>query len=223
MSRRTILLIVCVLFSAGCGDDKTAGNGAGPIGGGYGYGGYGQPNPAQTQFNDNATTNGDVNVPLTEMKFSDLDGQPKQLQDLLGERNLVVVLVRGKAIEGGVPCPYCSTQTSRLITNYDKFKERNAEVVVIYPLAAGRNKNELPQFLKHSKQQLQQPGAETPFPVWLDIDLAVVNQLGLQAELAKPTTYILDKQGRVRFAYVGAHMADRPSIKAMLAQLDSLK
>jgi peroxiredoxin len=231
MPRRIIVCLgCCALALAACGDDstqKSAGNGSPPPAGGPpGYGGSGspygggQPGGAQIEFNDNAATNASTDVPLSEMKFTDVDGNAKQLKDL-GEKNLVVVVVRGMQVQG-VVCPYCATQTSRLIKSYQEFKDREAEVVVIYPLAAGRNKQELDTFLTRSKQAINEPGAETPFPVWLDVDLHAVDVLGLRADLAKPTTYILDKQGRIRFAHVGS-MTDRPSIKVMLAQLDALK
>ena len=41
-------------------------------------------------------------------------------------------------------------------------------------------------------------------------------------DLAKPATYIVDKQGQVRFAYVGANIADRPSVHFMLDQLAAI-
>lgn len=226
-----------LLTAVGCGDDEKSASTSPPAGGysgpaygqGGAYGGYGGGGDGQIQFNDNAPSNdaaaktAQEAVPLGEIAFTDLNGQLKQLKELAGQKNVVVVLVRGLQAAGAPLCPYCATQTSRLITNYQEFKDRDAEVVVVYPLATGRDKSELTSFLTNAKQQLQQPGAETPFPVWLDVDLAAVTQLGLQAQLAKPSTYILDKQGRVRYAYVGSHMADRPSIKALLAQLDVLK
>ena len=54
------------------------------------------------------------------------------------------------------------------------------------------------------------------------IDLTAVDALGIRADLSKPATYILDKQGEVRFAYVGRDLADRPSVKALLDQLDQI-
>jgi peroxiredoxin len=58
-----------------------------------------------------------------------------------------------------------------------------------------------------------------PFPVVLDVGLAATDRLGLREDLAKPATYILDKEGRTRFAYVGRSLADRPSVKSILEQL----
>ena len=56
----------------------------------------------------------------------------------------------------------------------------------------------------------------------LDVQLKVVDQLGIRKDLSKPATYILDKEGQTRFAYVGESLADRPSVKALLEQLDLL-
>ena len=57
----------------------------------------------------------------------------------------------------------------------------------------------------------------------VDEDLAAVNQLGISAQLAFPSTFIVDKQGQVRLSYVGSDPTDRPSIKALLAQLGDLQ
>ena len=56
----------------------------------------------------------------------------------------------------------------------------------------------------------------------LDVELKAINTLGIRGHLAKPSTYILDKKGQVRFAYVGKTTSDRPSIKAMLKELDGI-
>ena len=63
---------------------------------------------------------------------------------------------------------------------------------------------------------------KVPFALLLDQDLKAVELLGIRGDLAKPSTYILDKQGNAVFAFVGESTADRPSVKALLAQLDKL-
>ena len=62
-----------------------------------------------------------------------------------------------------------------------------------------------------------------PFPILLDEELKAVDFFKIRASLAMPSTYILDQQGQVRFAYVGTTVADRPSIDALLQQLDLLQ
>ena len=56
----------------------------------------------------------------------------------------------------------------------------------------------------------------------LDVELKAVDHLGIRKDLSKPATYILDKQGQTRFAYVGATLADRPSVQSMLEQLATI-
>ena len=67
------------------------------------------------------------------------------------------------------------------------------------------------------------PNDRVPYPILLDINLTSVDQLGIRSELAKPSTYIIDRQGRVLFAYVGESIADRPSVDSVLKQLAQLK
>ena len=63
---------------------------------------------------------------------------------------------------------------------------------------------------------------KVPFVMLLDTDLNAVKTLGIEGDLAKPSTYILDKKGNAVFAFVGETTTDRPSVQALLAQLDKL-
>jgi peroxiredoxin len=56
----------------------------------------------------------------------------------------------------------------------------------------------------------------------LDVELKAVDQLGIRKDLSKPATYVIDKEGKLRYAYVGKTLADRPSVKAILAELDQI-
>ena len=183
-------------------------------------------------FNDGAQTN--VKLPaeeLASLEFVNSTGQPTKLGSLLGKKKLVLVVMRGylpsqPAQKGPVVngfCLYCCTQTSRLIANYEEFRKRNAEVVVVVPVAKKPEAAQLDNFLVEVKKQPDAQGASSPFPLLVDLELRAVNQLGIRDDLAKPATYIFDERGQVQFAYVGQHMADRPSVKAILAQLDQAK
>lgn len=169
-------------------------------------------------FRDDAKANATVDSDKFPTEFQGLPGVSVDLHDLRGKKNVVVVITRGvtKTI-----CPICTTQTSRLIENYGKFVERDAEVVVVFPGGTQR----FSEFLAKVKDEAKNaPAAATPpFPVVFDQELKVVERLGLKANLAKPATYVLDREGKVRFAYVGTHTGDRPSVKAMLDQLDLLQ
>jgi peroxiredoxin len=80
----------------------------------------------------------------------------------------------------------------------------------------------LPQFLTDGKVDGQRDNPKVPFPLLLDKDLKAVQSLGISGDLAKPSTYILDKKGNAVFAFVGETTTDRPSVQALLAQLDKL-
>lgn len=118
-------------------------------------------------------------------------------------------------------CIYCSTQTSRLVANYEKFKKRNTEVVVIFPVVDSSNAAELQNFAA-KVQGAGKTSDDFPFPIVLDVELMVVDALGIRDDLSKPASYIFDSQGQLRFGYVGQSISDRPSVQALLDQLDRI-
>lgn len=118
-------------------------------------------------------------------------------------------------------CIYCSTQTSRLVANYEKFRQRNTEVVVIFPVVDSSNAAELQNFAA-KVQGAGKTSDDFPFPIVLDVALLVVDALGIRDDLSKPASYIFDSQGQLRFGYVGQSISDRPSVQALLDQLDRI-
>lgn len=177
--------------------------------------------PARIEFRDDVSSQAAPQASLTELPLKTPEGDVAQLSEQLKTGNLVVVMMRGYS---GAICPYCSTQTSRLIANYDEIRKRGADVVVIYPLAGDQDQPRVQEFLAVSNGLISRPAADKPpFPFLVDVGLKAVDVLGIRKDLSKPATYILDQTGAVRFAYVGESIADRPSIKVLLQQLDALK
>ncbi len=165
------------------------------------------------KFNDEVESNREDDGTVTDLSFIDTSGRKVGLDQYKDKKNVLLVFTRGFS---GQLCPYCTTQTSRLIANYDEFTRRDAEVLLVYP----GSKEQLPLFKEAS---IEASGKDSfPFPVLLDEDLAAVKRLGIAAQLAFPSTFLIDKQGKVRLSYVGANPTDRPSIKALLDQLDTL-
>lgn len=183
----------------------------------YGYGDT--IDDSMIQFKDDVTTQANPDSDLTELVFTDKAGKQIALKDFLGKQHVILVITRGY---GGAICPYCSTQTARLISNYAKFQEQQAEVIVVYPLEKPTDTPRLDEFLARAVSKLPAAEKTVPFPLLLDVELKAVDALGIRKDLSKPATYIFDKEGQLRFAYVGASLADRPSIKAMLDQLGQL-
>jgi peroxiredoxin len=212
-SRFLVSIASFVLLITGCGPSTLPGD-AGPL----------------IKFKDQVKPNREPkSSELGDLSFLDAAGNKVDLASYRGKSNLVLVVTRGfvgseTQVDGtsqGNFCTFCSTQTSRMIANYSKFKQRNAEVLVVFPIARQSDAGALDRFATHVQGD-KKAAVDAPFPLLLDVDLAAVDALGIRADLSKPATYILDKQGEVRFAYVGQSLSDRPSVKALLDQLDQI-
>lgn len=175
--------------------------------------------PNDIHFKDDVAANSQPGAQLLGFEFLDREGKKHHPKDYLGQKHLVLVFVRGY---NGSICPYCSSYTSSLISNYAAIAKKGAEVLLVYPVVRSDQSIRLDEFLQATFQRTGPDVHEPPFPVVLDIGLKAVDALGIRKDLSKPATYILDKQGEIRFAYVGAFQSDRPSIKAILGQLDQL-
>ena len=106
-------------------------------------------------------------------------------------------------------CPFCKTQTSRLIDNYQKFRALDAEVLVVYP----GTRDHVDEFIEAAKKTEKRQVDEVPFPIVLDEEMKAVDFFSIRSNLAHPSTYVIDKKGNVKLAYVGKDMsADRPSV-----------
>ena len=219
---RLHILAIVLVSICGCGDGSSAnlpGNPGPSKRGTYAY----VEDYRTIRFSDDAESNVDPVDRIADLTFTTTDGVAQRVRELAGQKNIVLVVTRGFA---GQVCVYCSTQTSMYVNNYARIAERDAEVIVVYPLEEMDGQGTLERFIKSVRAKLEDERHKSepiPFPLVLDPALKGVNELGIRADLAKPSTYILDKQGRVRFAYVGQKDSDRPSISAVLRQLDKLK
>lgn len=180
---------------------------------------YYNVDPKTIDFRDDVTPQKAPEESLTELVFLDINGREVQLKDYVGKKNVVLVMTRG--VSSSI-CVYCSAQTSRLIANYPEFTKRNTEVVVIFPLRTVAEKNRLNDFISATKKSMDRPPERIPFPILLDVELKAVDKLGIRHDLSKPATFILDQEGQVRFSYVGQTLTDRPSVKALLRQIDAI-
>ncbi|MGF1581385.1 MAG: redoxin domain-containing protein [Gemmataceae bacterium] len=179
--------------------------------------------PTEHKFSDNATNNTEIDMELLNLEFRDRNGKLLEIKTFREKKNVVLIFMRGLTENPGGVCPYCSTQTSRLIAQYNKFKDRSSELLVVFP----GSREAVQTYLAKAKQDLDSMGGLEsqkliPFPILLDPDFSAVKALKIQGDRAKPATYILDKKGRVRFAYVGRTTVDRPSLKAIFGELDTI-
>lgn len=185
------------------------------------------------QFLDDAQSN----VPLDDaalqgLEFRTVGGDPLTLGSFRGRKNVILVVTRGRTsgkppgAYAGRICLYCASQTSRLIANYAALRDHEAEVVVVFPIGTAAETGSIKDFTAAVKADAKKFDGVTvdkaPFPVVLDVGCQAVDRLGLRADLARPSTFIIDKEGHVRFAHVGQSLADRPSVKALLSQFEML-
>ena len=122
-------------------------------------------------------------------------------------RPTVVVVMRGFS---GSVCLYCASQTAALADAAPTFAEADIDVVVVYPGPAST----IPAFV-NAVQQIRDE--RQPLPIALDVNQLLVRGLGIEADLAKPTSLILGRDGRIAWSWVGTSMSDRPSAAVILA------
>lgn len=224
---RLFFLFVVVCCFCGCGNTKqpatavpypAASGNSGSNADAYGYGsssGYGQ---GLITFPDHLESNSSVETDLLGMQFTDQNGELKSLKEFAAGKNLILVMTRGYT---GAICPYCSTQVARLIANYEAIKKQNAQVVVVYPVQSPADTPRSDEFTQ-KVLSMTSTVKEIPFPILLDLELKGVDLLGIRKDLSKPATYILDTDGRIQFAYVGNTLSDRPSVQALIEQLERI-
>lgn len=170
-------------------------------------------------FKDDAPANASVNADHFPFQFIDADGKPVDLTAYRGKKKIVLVVLRGMArSERGRFCPSCLAQAVGLTTHAAEFESRGAVVLVVFPGPSER----VGEFIQNVKTDAASEPARA-FQLLLDRECTACDQLGIRDDLAKPSTYILDTRGNVVYAYVGETSTDRPSIKAVLGQLDRIK
>ena len=175
--------------------------------------------PAQIKFKDELVSNAQPIQEFTKLMLTKASGEEILLKDFIGKSNLVFVVLRGYS---NAICPYCSAQTQRIINRYDEIKQLESNVIIAYPLNGNGDRDKLDLFLNAANDEAKFKNDELPLTLGVDVELKVVDKLGIRADLSKPATYIVDKSGKLRFAYVGDTMSDRPSVDAILDQLKQI-
>jgi peroxiredoxin len=122
---------------------------------------------------------------------------------------VVLCVMRGFS---GQVCIYCASQTTAIANSHARFTAAGADVVVIYPGPS----EAVPAFIQAVQTLRKDP---PPMAIGLDVSLLLVRGLGIEENLAKPTSLIINPDGTIVYAYVGASMADRPSVEDLLRAL----
>ena len=126
---------------------------------------------------------------------------------------VVLVILRGYP---GYQCPLCTQQVGDFIKSTPQFEATKAEVILLYPGAAADLKQRASEFFT---------GKELPknFRVGVDPDIAVVTKYGLRwnadGETSYPSTFVIGRNGVVKFAKISRDHGNRASAKEVLDAL----
>jgi thioredoxin-dependent peroxiredoxin len=119
----------------------------------------------------------------------------------------------------GYQCPICSRQVGELLQNADQLKKAGALVVLVYPGPAGELKQRAKEFVADRT-------IPEHFRFLIDPDYSFTNAYGLRweapRETAYPSTFVIDRQGVVRFAHISKSHGDRTDPKTILKELANL-
>jgi peroxiredoxin len=138
-------------------------------------------------------------------------GQSRSLSSYRGERSVVLLFYRGPW------CGVCHQHLGQVRKRYDDVKERGGEVLAIYPGTA----------------EMLRPYVEKrklPFPLLVDPTGETIDRYGVRNRWAlihkgipHPSTYIIDREGVVRFADVRFQHYFRVPVNALVAELEKLQ
>jgi len=139
-----------------------------------------------------------------------------RLADLTQNNPVVLIVLRGWV---GYQCPLCTRQVGDFITHAKELENAGARLVLVYPGPAENLK-------KHARDFEAGKGIPKNFDLVIDPDLKFVNAWGLRwnvkGETAYPSTFVIDRQGVVRFEKISHGHGDRATAAEVLKALDQV-
>jgi thioredoxin-dependent peroxiredoxin len=155
-----------------------------------------------------------VGAKAPDFTLSTPSGKAFRMSRVQRGHDLVLVVLRGFP---GYQCPYCMKQVHDFVEHASGFAAKNTTVLLVYPGPPA----DLDQ---HAKDFLaKQPELPSNVVLVTDPDYAVTNLYGLRwdapNETAYPSTFILDKKGRIVFEKISHTHGDRMSAQDALDHL----
>jgi thioredoxin-dependent peroxiredoxin len=153
----------------------------------------------------------------SDFSLEAIDGALVRLSTETARGPVVLVVLRGWP---GYQCPFCTRQFGEYIANATTIEAKGAHVLFVYPGPADGLKRHAEVFTK-----------ATPLPagyrVLLDPDYTFTRAWGLRwdapNETAYPSTFVLDRQGRVVFARTSHSHGDRVPVADVVEALAQLE
>ncbi len=141
-------------------------------------------------------------------------GKPVSLASETGRGDLVLVVLRGFP---GYQCPYCQKQVHDITDHAQEFAAKGAQVLLVYPGPPA-------ELDAHAKEFLARQASLPPnVTLVVDPDYKMTNLYGLrwegEHETAYPSTFILDKAGKVQYEKISHSHGDRTTAEEILNHL----
>lgn len=152
-----------------------------------------------------------------DFSLTDAKGATAKLSTELARGPVVLIVGRGWP---GYQCPFCTRQFAEFRSHAPELAAAGARVLWIYP-GPGE------ELAKHAEDFVV--GGETPanFSVLIDPGYHFTNAYALRwdapRETAYPATFVIDRQGVVRFAQVSKEHGGRTPVADVLSALASLR
>ncbi|MFH1299796.1 MAG: peroxiredoxin family protein [Planctomycetota bacterium] len=151
-----------------------------------------------------------------EFKLKGLDGKTVSLSQYTKKGPVVLMVLRGYP---GYQCPICNRQVGQYIAAAMKLKKANATVLMVYPGPAEKLKTRAEEFIT---------GKTLPenFHLLIDPDYSFTKAWELRwnapRETAYASTFVIDKNQKIRFAKISKTHGDRAPVNDILNALTEL-
>ena len=154
-----------------------------------------------------------------DFELADTDGKTVSLKKLAAEKPVVLLVLRGWP---GYQCPLCSRQVGEFLAKKAELDKHGAAVVLVYPGPAD-------SLADHAKEFEDQGKWELPanFHYVTDPDYKFTSAWGLrweaERETAYPSTFLIGKDQKIKFAKTSTTHGDRAAAATVLDELAKLK
>lgn len=140
-------------------------------------------------------------------------GKQVKLSDQLKKGPVVLLVLRGYP---EYQCPVCTRQVGQFIANAAKLKKANASVLLVYPGAAQ-------DLAKRADEFIRDQSLPDNFHFLIDPDYKFTNAYNLRwdakRETAYPSTFVIGKNGKIKFAKISMTHRGRADAKEVLKAL----
>lgn len=154
-----------------------------------------------------------VGTSAPDFTLRTLTGEGVTLSALTAKAPVVLVVLRGWP---GYQCPVCTRQVQDYIAQAAGFAAAGARVLMVYPGPAEKLQAHAAEFLQNKQWPAE-------FLFVTDPDYAFTRQYGLRwdapKETAYPSTFVLERGGRIAFAQVSTTHGGRVGAAQALAAL----